>query len=268
MKIDLDAPAFGSGAPKAEDTSEKTTADVSQTESGEKDTQGTSAQESVVDEQRVPYSRFSKMREAAREAELRAEEAESRYQDVLRVREERGGVSQETDAPEYKGALPGYWMKLYGDSEASREAYSIELQRQREIKEEARREALDAVRSETQTERRILANNETVIENRLDDLSEYLGRDLTLEQQGALLDIVDEYTPKDADGMYAGELLPFDKALEIMELRQGQAGATSSRQRRQATALTSSRSDGEPSGDLKREETFNPLDWNAYKRRI
>ncbi len=269
MTIDMDAPAFGASAAKTEDTSETTTADVSQTESGESREQGTSAQESVVEEQRVPYSRFSKMRELAREAEARAEEAEARearYLESMRSREERG-VSHETTS-QYKGDLPGFWVKLYGDSEASREAYAYELQRQGQIREEARREAIEAVRDQSQTERRVIAANENEIDNRLDDLGSYLGRDLSPKEEDKLLDIIDEYTPKDADGMYAGDLISFDKAWEIYEMREGQSAAAGSRSRRQATALTSSRSEGEPSGGEREKSDFNPMDWNAYRRRI
>jgi hypothetical protein len=263
----MDAPAFGASAAKTEDTSETTTADVSQTESGESKEQGTSAPEPVVDEQRVPYSRFSKMRELAREAEARAEEAEARYLESLRAREERN-VSQETISTHYKGDLPGFWVKLYGDSEASREAYAYELQRQNQIREEARRDAVEAVRAESQYERQTITANENEIDNRLDDLGSYLGRDLTPKEEDKLLDIIDEYTPKDANGMYAGDLISFDKAWEIYEMREGQSAAAGSRSRRQATALTSSRSEGEPSGDEKQKSDFDPRDWNAYRRRI
>jgi hypothetical protein len=45
-----------------------------------------------------------------------------------------------------------------------------------------------------------------------------LGRELTENEQIAILDIVDEYTPKDKDGNYLCHLLPFDYAWKVYKL--------------------------------------------------
>ncbi len=56
-----------------------------------------------------------------------------------------------------------------------------------------------------------------IIEDNLGDLAEYLGRDMIEAEELAILDIVDKYTPKDGDGNYAFDLLPFEYAWKIYE---------------------------------------------------
>ena len=64
------------------------------------------------------------------------------------------------------------------------------------------------------------AQNIAIIDERLDELAEMLGRQLTDEEQSAILDIVDEHTPTGKDGMYLYPLLPFDYAWQIYQLKQ------------------------------------------------
>lgn len=266
----LNAPAFGEGSanPLGESASEKDPADVSQTERvGEKKEPATSSADGDVPEQKVPYSRFKKAFDARIEAEDAAREAEERYQDLLR-RQQYQPVSQETQSTTYKGALPSYWVKLYGDSDIAREAYGYELERQAVTEERAEKRALESLRNERETESRAISENEGVIDNRIEDLSAQLGRDLSEKEELALLDIVDEYTPKDRDGNYAGDTIPFEKAWEILEMKQAQQSSSSRRTRSTAAALTGSRTEGEPGANAQANKDFDPRDWNAYKRRI
>ena len=57
--------------------------------------------------------------------------------------------------------------------------------------------------------------NIAYIDSCLEELSLLIGRNLTEEEQSGVLDIVDEYTPKDNDGNYLYSLLPFDYAWQI-----------------------------------------------------
>lgn len=268
-KVNLDSPAFGPGAI-ANEPKENVTTQPSQGESenrNETKVEPTSGGEPVVapptEEQRVPYSRLKAVTDARREAEDRAAEAEDRYQRLLSEREQRqqGQFQQQVE-------LPTWWVKLYGDTDQSKEAYSYELERQQTIREEARREALEAVREERAQEGQVLSSNERIIDNRLEDLGQVLGRDVTEQEEASILDIVDEYTPKDRDGNYAGELISFEKAWEIHELRQSQATGKTRQARRAPTDLTSQSSQGEPTGKEKDDKNWNPLDWNSWKRRI
>lgn len=271
-KVDLDAPAFGEGSQA--DTSEKDTADVSQTQSVEERDSSTSgdrpdvSEEEDKDEQRVPYSRFEAAQRRAKEAERNEAESRQRYEELVRDRHER--ELRREDSGHYKGDLPSYWVKMYGDTEVSREAYQYELERQSSIRTEARRAAVEAAQESRENEFRALAENESTIDNRLENLSEGLGRNLSEKEESALLDIIDEYTPKDANGNYVGgELIPFEKAWEIYQLKQSSTSERSRNSRRTPTSLTSSRTQGEPSADKKRADAeFNPRDWNSWKKRI
>jgi hypothetical protein len=61
--------------------------------------------------------------------------------------------------------------------------------------------------------------NIAIIDEHLRYLAMDVGRDLTEEEQMAILDIVDEYTPKAKDGNYLCPLLPFDYAWKIYRIK-------------------------------------------------
>lgn len=262
MPIDLDTPAFGS-----EGASEAPT-DVSQTQrelgSDEEEVASSTEKPVVEEEQKVPYSRFSSALNRAKEAEIEAAEARARYEELTRSRQE---VTRVTEEP--TGDLPTYWVKLYGDSEPSKEAYKYELQRQEAIEERAEQRALQAMEQRQETESRALSQNESTIDSRIEDLSSELGRDLTPDEESSLLDIVDEYTPKNSDGSYlGGDTIPFDKAWEIYELKQASKGQATKKSRNAVANIVNSKTDGEPTGKTDNNKNFNPMDWNAYKKRI
>ena len=70
----------------------------------------------------------------------------------------------------------------------------------------------------TDEDERIKGNIE-IIDDQFLELEEMIGRELTEEEQSEVLDIVDQYTPKDKEGNYLCSLLPFDYAWEIYETK-------------------------------------------------
>jgi hypothetical protein len=247
-KIDLNAPAFGEKAVKLDEVTSAIPAEASQAEEG-----------TSQEEQRVPYSRFETVRERAEQAERDAQEARER------VMELESRPTRTYDQSPYEDAIKSRIIKLYGDNDTSKEIIEIELNRQREIEEQAEQAALRAVRAERENEVSAIRQNEGIIDSRLESLSDYLGRDLTAKEEDALLDVVDEFTPKNSDGTYAGETISFDKAWEILETR-GQVKATqTSRSREVPTFLSGNRTEGEPAvntqGEWKR-------GWNNYQDRF
>lgn len=259
-KIDLNAPFTDDENTVAETA----TAEDSQPKVEDKEPV-TPALDADDTETKVPYSRFStalsRAKEAERaveEAEERAREAEERYE---RVQRERPVTTQE-------GELPPYWVKLYGDSDNSKEAFKYELQRQAQVKEEAVREAREAVREERTTEARVVRENVGEIDERLEDLSVTLGRDITEDEEEAILDIVDDYTPKDEDGNYEGALLPFDKAYEIYELRQAKSASGQKASRSKATALTGTQTQGDTSTREEEDKNWDPRNPWGWMRNI
>ena len=64
-----------------------------------------------------------------------------------------------------------------------------------------------------------IEGNVAIIDEQFLELQNMLGRELTEDEQSEVLDIVDQYTPKDKDGNYLCSLLPFDYAWEIYETK-------------------------------------------------
>jgi len=271
-EINLDAPAFGANAQKieADNTSEPTTETSQVKELGQDDAELVTRklageqpvnEEETEEEQKVPYSRFKTIADQKREAEERAALLEQQLLERDSYKE------QEVDRPEDEKLLD-YMIKVYGDNENTRKAYEIELQRIAYIEQRAEERALRSLEEARKNEVESLTRNEKIIDNNLEDLSNYLGRKLSAAEESGILEIVDEYTPKDEDGNYSGDLLPFDKAYEIYQLKNQTSAQTKKKARAVVTSLTSRDSEGEPSSSEKRNEDFNPLDWNSYRRRI
>lgn len=274
-QVDLEQPSVFFPEESSENT-ETVTAQPSQSQSEEQVTTPSSGgeQNPVVEEQRVPYSRFETVRKARHEAEARASEAEQRLQAVLSRREEyqrENAPSVNNDSSEYKGKDWERWTRLYGDTPQTREAFQIEKERVQEFYEKAEKRALDAVRSERESESRALSQNENLIDLRLDELSEFVGRPMNPQEEDAVLQLVDEFTPKDQYGNYIkGALFPFEKAWRIYEMQREQASYKTREKRRVPTALSSTRTDSESVQSLKDKEDkdFDPRDWGAWKKKI
>lgn len=214
------------------------------------------------DDGKVPYSRFKKFHDAAADAKAEAEywrgKAEALETKVVPI----------TDTID----VPDYWKKMYGDEKSDnwtlvQEAWKVQQQANNAMFEQARKEALDAVRNERGQEEEALKDNMQTIDQNLEQLTDTLGRDLTEKEQSAVLDIVDEYTPKDDDGNYLGAVIPFDKAWEIYELKNTAAKAPKAQARDQVASLTGTASQGDTS-ITEKDANFNPLDWNAWRKRI
>lgn len=251
-KIDLNAPAFGKDAQKPEDLKEATTVSADAPIVKEDDTV-------VSEEAKVPYSRFKKFHDEAIALRKEREEWQTRAEQY-----EPRGTTQTATAD----SVPAYWTQLYGDSDKAKEAWSVQQQVNAEVREQARQEALDAVRNERYEEIARTEENVERLDNDFEDLSAILGRDLTDAEQSAVLDIVDEFTPKGADGNYLGEIMSFDKAWEVVEMRNLVSKTPQRQSRDNAAAASGSKSQGDTSINAEQDKNFNPLDWNAWKKRI
>ena len=252
----LNARAFGEDP--VVDSKENSTAEASQAESAEKKDEASSEADNSVVEQKVPYSRLKTVVERARLADQRAEEAERRLADLESRREESRGRSNEP----YEDAIAARIKKLYGDNDTSKEIIKIELARQKEIEEIAERKAYEALDRRESSSRSEIESNERVLEEKLEDFSLTLGRDLTQKEEDELLAIADQYSPTGEDGKYlSGEPLPLDRAWEIYEMKRDSQGQKSKRSRSEATELTGTSTDGD--GDTKPadSESWRPGRW-------
>ncbi len=97
-------------------------APVGEDEQKEEETQNESAagaDDTSDEENKVSYSRFKNVHSRWRESERKAQELEERLQELESTRAER----IEREAPSYEGKKWTTWVKLYGDTPQSREAY-------------------------------------------------------------------------------------------------------------------------------------------------
>lgn len=257
-KIDLTKPAFGPEAQlltEVAEGSEETQTEVSQPKEEIKDEEVQT--DDSVEEQKVPYSRFKKYHDMAKEFEEKLQAYDAKFQEFSKSREVESNTS-----------LPDYWVELYGDSDASEKAFKITQSQNETIKREAVEEAKRAYREEIQQENLIEQRNVETIDSNLEALSDALGRGLTQKEESALLDIVDDFTPKDRDGNYIGATIPFEKAWEIYEMKQNSINAPKKQSRDSVAALNGTSSQGESSVQADKDKNFNPLAWNSWKSRL
>lgn len=216
------------------------------------------------EESKVPYSRFKKFHDAAQEA---AQEA-AYWKGVAEARENQPA----TTTTETTLEVPDYWKKMYGDESSEnwalvQEAWKVQKQATDEMISQARKEAIEAVRNAQGEEEQAVAQNISVLDEQFDSLTDKLGRELTEKEHDNVLDIVDEYTPKDADGNYAGAIMPIEKAWEIYELKANAGKAPKVQARNQVASLTATQTQGEPS-ITEQDKNFNPQDWGAWRKRL
>lgn len=263
--INLDAPALPD-ADEAEDTETSTEGsqpeqEVEEEQEGD-DSEDTSASQQADDERRVPYSRFHSVNSEKQEALERAIRAETELE-LLRKQNlpESRTLSDETP--------PHEWVELYGDSELSRKAWttqqSLDKRRFAEMQSEAAKAAIDGLRkAETETKQRESEAAEQIVDA-LEDYQSSNKRRLNDAEQSAVLDIMDELSPKDAEGNYIVHPTQFlDRAVELYDLRKQKATEKTRTAKRSATQMAGTSSEGETTGETSTTH-FKPGNWGSWR---
>lgn len=265
-KIDFNKPVDAYDAEgnlrEAGSISEENSTEVSQTEENK---EGKDTHEK--EEQKVPYSRFSKVRQEREEALQEAEDAKRLLRELSESRSQRDSY-RESPTSSYEEEYARQVKKLYGDTPQADEIIRMQLARERSLEERAERRALEAVDRRAQFEQHVFTVNESTLDSRLQNFYDSLGRELTEKEINDLLTVVDEYTPTGENGKYTGELVSFDKAWEILELRQGSKSQSSRNRRSAAVAASGSRSEGNPFSSPENDKNFNPTNWKSYHDRL
>lgn len=187
-------------------------------------------------EQKVPYSRFSKIVRERDEDRNRIQMLEDTLEQLKQSK-----VAEST--PEDVN-VPKEWVELYGDSDVSKRAYQIQLQREAELQEQIIEKTLERYNQNLSQQEKQLEENEGIIEQGLETLQENIGRKITPQVEEKILAIVDEFSPVGKDGKYI-TLFPFDKAYEIYELRNAKLGQATKQARSQVASLTGNTSEGD-----------------------
>jgi len=249
-KVDMNAPGFGPGSQKVEPQEAPEVAEVKPVETSVE----APAEVAEATESKVPYSRFKKFHDEALELRQKVADIEAR-------------MDQEPES-KTESEMPAFWVELYGDSDASKKAWKIQSEQNEALIAQAQEKAIEAVRNERYQEAERVETNVSYLDDQIDTLSAKVGRDLTDKEQSDILDIIDEYTPKDEEGNYAGDIIPMDKAWEIYELKNQVAKAPKQASRDSIASLSGTATQGSSSQREEQDKAFNPLDWNAWKRRI
>jgi hypothetical protein len=207
-------------------------------------------EDDVADKARVPYSRF----ETVNEAKIRAEER-------IKYLEEQ--ISSKTPDVQEDAELPNEWVELYGDNDAAKRAYALQMKINDELQEKATQRAIERIDSRNQEANEALKSNLESIDSELETFSDTLGRKLTDTEENAILDIQDEFTQKDAKGNYLSQLLSPEKAFEIHTLRQAGAVSTKKQAKNRVLSATGASSEGDVSNSSGAD--YNAQQWGSWR---
>ena len=234
----LDSPLDEVVAPKEEPKAEV----VAPTESvPEKPIEATPAvaDKQPEEEEKVPKSRFLTMHQRAVEAEkaLRQFEAERANQPV-----------HQEPIPDDE-ELRKHYVDLFGENEITEKIYRAELARMNSIEEKAAERAYERLSQREQVEQETINQRVESFDHAFEELAIAEGKtDFTDEEQVAILDIVEKYSPKDNNGKLIGDyLMPLDNAYEIYKLNSEPAIQAKKVERNAVAALQGARSEGTPS---------------------
>lgn len=225
---------------------------------GEKKEETEVAPKSSDEDSKVPYSRFKKFHDRALEAEEEADfwRRKAQQREEVPERESYRAPAPADVEVSFEGADWQKFKNLWGDSDQAKEAYRIEVQRVAAIEERATQRAMDAMERRSSQEQETLRDNLGELDQHLEEASELLGRDLTSDEELALLEIQDDYSPKDRNGNITA-LIPIEKAVDIWQLQQARSPRRQARNQVAALSGGSSESEGaELSGQQKTD--YNP----------
>lgn len=255
-KIDLNKPAFGTGAQIIDDLKPAETSVEEKPEFKEEVSENVDS----VEENKVPYSRFKKFHDRATEAEAEADKWRQRAEEL-----EQSRIRYDVKETE---EMPSYWMELYGNSEASQKAWQIQERREQEVEKRAYEAGQRGAEELEIKHRQRIEGNVSMIDDNFEDLSDFVGRELTAKEQSSILDIVDDFTPKDENGRYAGPLITFEKAWEMYELKQGSAKISQRKDRDSVAALSGTSSQGSTDATAEQNKNWNPLARGTWRNRL
>jgi hypothetical protein len=202
------------------------------------------------EEARVPKSRFLTMHSRAVEAEKQLRE----------IKAERAQQTFEPPQISTPTELPSYWIDMFGDSPASVEAFEAEQARLATIEEKAAERAFERLSNREKEEEARTNDIVSSFDQAFEELGIIQDREFTDDEQVAILDIVEQYSPKDTDGMLLRDfLLPLDKAYEIYSVRSDAKTSATRQARNGVAALTGAQSEG--SASASNQGQWQPGQW-------
>lgn len=188
----------------------------------------------VEEEEKVPKSRFLTMHQRAIEAEKALRQFEA----------ERGNEPEPTRPVADDADLKKFYTDTFGDTPQSEKLYQAELARLNAIEERVEQRAYERMGQREQVERGVIEDRVSSMDSAFEELSVVTGKDLSDDEQVAILDIVEKYSPKDKNGKIPEEyLMNLDDAYEIYQM-QNESAKPNRSQRNAVAALSGVRSQG------------------------
>lgn len=190
------------------------------------------------EEEKVPKSRFLTMARRTIEAER-----------ALRTFESERGQQTESVVP--KGdddTIRAHYVEMFGEGELTEKLYQAEMARLASIEDKAAERAYERLAGREKEEEALIEQRIQSFDNAFEELALLEGKtEFSENEQVAMLDIVEAYSPKDTDGKLIGEyLLPLDKAYEIYKLNNEISAQPKKQERNAVAALQGARSQGSP----------------------
>lgn len=232
---------------------------------------------SSEEDTKVPYKRFKKFHDRALEAEQEAEFWKQRAMETQSRPEPNQNYYQPPAPDQYVEPVYGGpdWDRFRAlfagaDENAVKEAYKLEVQRSAAIEQRAIQRAQEAFEKRSQAQTQELRANREYLDDWTDQAEDLFGRTLTDDEELALLEVMEEYSPTDKDGRIENPISP-EAALRIYQMQTSQHSQR--REARNAIASVSSASSG---GDTtvaqqpkEQNKDFNAqLGWRANFRRM
>lgn len=172
---------------------------------------------SVADEARIPYSRFETVHERAIRAEAELE--------LLKQQQAEARNAHQEDENE----PPSSWLDLYGDNDESRDAYRKALEIDRQRADRVYQDVQSRLQAEQNQSQAKLEN----LNNKFTQAEEQLGKEFSEEELIGVMGVMEEFTPKDAQGNFLSELIDPVKAYEIYQMRHKTTDNSRSQARKQ-----------------------------------
>lgn len=193
------------------------------------------------EEERVPKSRFLTMHQRAVEAEKLLRQLEA---DRANQPEKQEAVFADDES------IRKHYVELFGESELTDKLYRAELARLTSIEDKAAERAFERLSQQQQQAERQIEERVESFDFAFEELTAQSGKEFNDDEQVAILDIVEKYSPKDQSGKLIGEyLMPLDQAYEIYQVQNAPKVAAKKTARNKAAAVIGARSDGSVSQD-------------------
>lgn len=188
-----------------------------------------------VEEDKVPKSRFLTMHQRAVEAEKAVRQFEA----------ERANTPEPVAPIADDADLRNFYIETFGETEIAEKLYQNELARLTSIEEKAAERAFQRFSQMGEEQEKIINDRVASFDRAFEELGVVEGKDFSDDEQVAMLDIVEEYSPKDAQGkLIADFLLPLDRAYEIYKLKSAPIVEAKRTERNKVASLTGARSEG------------------------